>query len=45
MSQRNVFTKWNEMDLAIDLHLLAVVRNKQRRVVFVTVVDIERAEH
>src|ERR1700693_860305 len=41
MSQRNVFTKRNEMDFAIDLHLLAIVRDEQCRVVIVTVVEVE----
>ncbi len=45
MSQRNVFAKRDEMGLAINLHLLAGLRDEQRRVVIVPFFKIERPEH
>src|SRR5205814_10615497 len=45
MSQRNVFAKWNEVHLAINLHALAAVGDKQRRVVIMSTLEIECTEH
>src|SRR5689334_17151086 len=41
MPQRNVFAERHEMDLAINLNLLAAIRDEQRRVVIMSIFEIE----
>src|ERR1700757_2881060 len=44
MSTGNIFAKRHEMDLSIDLHAFAAIRNKQRRVVNVALIYVDRSQ-
>src|SRR5436305_10404592 len=44
MSTGNVFAKRHEMDLSIHLHTLAAIGNKERRVVNVSLVYVDRSQ-
>src|SRR5437868_64545 len=43
--QWNVFAERNEMNLAINLHTFSAVRNEERRVVIMLILEVQSAEH